>query len=333
MPELLVEVTRGGSIESRHFGSAVVADRSGVRWSVGDADAVVFPRSAVKPVQALQLLESGAAERWGVTDAEVALACASHSGEPMHVDLARSWLTRLGLPVEALGCGAHWPFSEAAQRGMAVRGETPCDLHNNCSGKHVGFLCVAQTLGDPLEGYVEREHPIQQRWLEALAELAEVDLDASLAGVDGCAIPSQPLPLSALARVFAKFANPGQFSPARRAAVERMGRAIAANPLLIAGTGRGCSRIIAATHGRVLVKTGAEGGYVAWIPEAGIGVGLKIADGTTRASEIAIVGVIRKALGAGHELSARLAPLAQTELYTSPGKFAGVVRPAEALAV
>lgn len=328
---LLAEVTRGPSVESRHFGAAVAVGPSGVEWRLGELGRPVFPRSAIKAIQALQLIESGAADRYGLGDREIALACASHSAEPVHVELAENWLARLGLGEPALCCGAHWPYSEEATRALAAEGRTPSSLHNNCSGKHVGFLNVARHLGEPVEDYVARDHPTQVRWLDALEELSGETLEARNAGIDGCAIPSQPLSLTGLATAFQHMATGDGLGPARQAAVQRINRAIAAHPQLVAGTGRMCSRIIAATGGRVLAKTGAEGVYGAWIPEAGLGLALKVSDGATRASEVAVIALLRRALGPGHELSALLAPLGEANLLTSRGVPAGAVRAAAGL--
>jgi L-asparaginase II len=328
---LMVEVTRGGAIESRHFGSAVIADAAGPRWAIGEPDAWVFPRSAVKPIQALPLVESGAADRFGVSDAELAVACGSHNGEPVHVDVVSQWLQRLGLRLEALGCGAHWPTLEEAARDLATHGATPSAIHNNCSGKHVGFLATALHLRESLSGYTSVEHPVQQRWLNALAELAEVDLTGGPQGFDGCTIPSRALPLARLAVAYARFSDPAWLSGARRQAAERIETAIRAQPYLIAGKARACTRIVSATRGRVLVKMGAEGVFVGWIPELRVGLSLKISDGAARAAEVALVAIIRRALGFSHPLAVELDVMQQLELRGCLGARVGEVRPAAAL--
>jgi L-asparaginase II len=331
-PVLLVEVTRGEAVESRHFGSAVIADTAGVRWSVGDPEGAVFPRSTSKPVQALALIESGAADRFDVSDEEVALACASHSGAPEHVELVAAWLKRLKLNAGNLCCGTHWPMNEREARLLAGRGETPTALHNNCSGKHTGFLTTALHLAEPLEEYVARSHPTQQRWLAALEELADISLSSVPVGIDGCSIPSPAIPLAKLARVYARFANREGIRGVRAAAMARIEQAMGAHPRLVAGEGRLCTRVMMATEGRVLVKVGADGVFAAWIPEIGVGLALKISDGALRASSVAIVGLIRRALGPQHALYAALEPLTWHREVTCRGAPSGVVRLTSALA-
>jgi L-asparaginase II len=325
---LLAEVTRGGSVESRHFGSAAIADASGVIWSAGDIGQKVFPRSAIKPIQALQLVESGAADASGLGPRELALACASHSGESFHVDLVRDWLERTGLSETDLGCGPQWPMSREAEHALVREGETPSRAHNNCSGKHAGFLNTARRMGEPIEGYVARDHPVQARWLDALAELAGEELDPALAGPDGCSIPSQPVSLSGLARAFGRLASRESLGAARRDAIERIDAGIAAHPELVAGTGRMCTRLMTATGGRLLAKTGAEGVYVAWSPERGLAMALKVADGATRASEVAIAALIARAFGPDDPFTAAAAPFTRQPLVTFMGEPAGEVRAA-----
>jgi L-asparaginase II len=328
---LMVEVTRGGAVESRHFGSAVIADAAGPRWSIGEPDAWVFPRSALKPIQALPLVESGAVDRFQVTDAELAVACGSHNGEPVHVTVVSQWLQRLGLGLEVLACGTHWPLLEEAARDLGRHDEAPNALHNNCSGKHVGFLATALHLRESLSGYTSLEHPVQQRWLNAVAELAEVDLNAGARGIDGCSIPSQSLPLSRLAVAYARFSDPAWLSGARRRATERIATALRAEPYLIAGKARACTRIVSATGGRVLVKMGAEGVFAGWIPELRVGFALKISDGAARAAEVALIAIIRRALGTSHPLAGELSALQQLELKSCLGAKVGEVRAAALL--
>lgn len=323
---LIAEVTRGGSVESRHFGAAIIADAKGVVWSEGDVERKVFPRSAIKPIQALQLVETGAADAFDLGPRELALACASHSGEAFHVEQVRDWLSRTGLKESDLGCGPQWPMSRDAEHALAHEGKTPGRVHNNCSGKHTGFLNTAKRMGEPIEGYVERAHPVQARWLEALSDLADETLDPALAGPDGCSIPSQPVSLSGLARAFARLASREGLGAARRGAFERIEAGITAHPELVAGTGRMCTRLISATSGRVLAKTGAEGVYVAWIPETGLALALKVADGATRAAEVAIAALIVRALGKDHELSQAVAAFARQPITTFMNEPAGEVR-------
>ncbi|WP_308917094.1 asparaginase [Jannaschia sp. LMIT008] len=296
----LVRVIRGDHIESVHRGHAVICDASGIRESWGDADVAIFPRSSCKMVQALPLVEAGL-ER---DPRRLALACASHSGEAAHVDLARGWLSELGLGDEDLRCGAHWSTEREARDAMVRDGRTPCQCHNNCSGKHVGFLALSRHLGgDP--DYVDIDHPVQRTVLRTFEEVT--DLDSPAHGIDGCSAPNPMTRLSALGRAMARFATAGD--DARGRAMTALRDAMAAHPHLVAGTGRACTDLMAAATGGAVVKTGAEGVYVGILPERGLGIALKITDGTTRAAEAVIATLLVRsgALEEGAPVARRLA--------------------------
>ena len=202
---VLVEMVRGGLVESRHRGAVAVVDADGATvLALGDVARPVYPRSAVKPLQALPLIESGAADRYGFGDQEIALACASHGGEPAHVEVASRMLARAGLDASALECGAHWPSHQPSSQALARTG-APSALHNNCSGKHAGFLCVACAAGVEHCGYVKAKHVVQREVRGALEELTGVGLSADVCGIDGCSIPTWAVPLTALAHGFARF--------------------------------------------------------------------------------------------------------------------------------
>src|ERR1043165_7555117 len=188
---VLVEVLRGALVESRHCGSVAVVDADGATvLALGDAARPVYPRSAVKPIQALPLIESGAAEKYSFGDPEIALACASHGGEPAHVEVASRMLGRAGLDSGALECGAHWPSHQPSSQALARSTGAPSALHNNCSGKHSGFLCVACAAGVDHRGYVNAEHAVQREVRAALESLTGVGLSADQCGIDGCSIPT-----------------------------------------------------------------------------------------------------------------------------------------------
>jgi L-asparaginase II len=292
-PPLEVGVIRGKETESTHAIHAVIGrdDGSLVAWH-GDPQRPTFPRSAVKSIQALSLLESGAADRFGFTPAELALACSSHSGTPLHVETARNMLTKAGLDPGALECGAHWPLDESSARALARSGAEPSALHNNCSGKHAGFLAVARHLGLDPTGYVGPDHPVQRLVTATLAEVLGVPLSARNRGTDGCSIPTYAVPLASLATAFARIGTGGQLSTSRHAACERLRRAVADHPLLIAGAGRFDTRVTAGCGRRVFLKSGAEGVLAAAVPEAGLGIALKTEDGSLRASEVAMAALL-----------------------------------------
>ncbi|MDF2365885.1 asparaginase [Sneathiella sp.] len=292
-----VSVTRGPMVESRHLVLAAVSDSAGkmVR-SWGNVDSPVYLRSAIKPLQALPLIESGAADAFNVSEKELSLACASHTGEPIHVEAVTAWLDRLGLGIEDLECGSHWPTYDPAARALAAAGQEPTAAHNNCSGKHSGFLCTAVHLKEKTNGYIRREHPVQQRIVTILEEFTDLDLSNAPVGIDGCSIPTIGIPLEHAALAFARFADPSKLSTDRAKACARLQKAISKYPEMIAGSDRLCTAINGAANGKVIVKVGAEGVYLAALPEAGIGIAIKAVDGTTRAVEVAL-GAILDELG------------------------------------
>ena len=283
---ILVEITRGELVESFHRGAVAVADAQGLRFVLGDVETPVYTRSSLKPIQALPLVECGAAEAFGVSDAEVALACASHSGEPMHTEAVAAWLKRIGCNENDLICGPQVPRYEPTSQAMAATQEKPSRLHNNCSGKHTGFLTVARYLKAPIANYVAIGHPVQQAVLKAVTALSGYANPAW--GIDGCAAPNFALPLAAFARALARVA--GRQTPG----ADRILRAMIAYPELVAGTGRFGTEVMRAAKGKVAAKVGAEGVYAAMLPDLGLGVALKIDDGGSRAAEIAIAVILEK---------------------------------------
>jgi len=294
---VLVEVTRGGAVESYHRGAYVVANAKGdILASAGDIEALVFPRSAIKAFQALPLLESGAADAYGFTQAEIALACASHGGEPAHVAAASAMLGKIGLAVSDLECGAHWPSWPKAATDLGLSGAQPSALHNNCSGKHAGMLAFAKYIGAEPHGYVDRDHPVQREVAAVLGTMCDCDLDAVPCGIDGCSVPTWAIPLHNLAMGFARLATPESLSHERAECVRQIFAAAAAEPFMIAGTKRFCTRVMRGVP-RVFVKTGAEGVFCGCVPHAGLGIALKCDDGTTRAAE-AIMAAVLSRLGA-----------------------------------
>lgn len=326
---VLVEVTRGTLVESRHRGSAVVVDIAGkvaARW--GDQSARIYPRSAVKPLQAIPLVESGAADAAGLGDEEIAVACASHGGEPRHTGIVAAWLERIGLAVGDLECGAHWPSHEESAHALAAKGEPPTALHNNCSGKHTGFLGTARHRGEATRGYVRFDHPVQQRLLGTLEAMCGLELGDAPRGIDGCAIPTIAVPLENLAFAMARFGAPDDLPAERAAACRRIAAAIAAEPFMIAGSGRYCTEIVAATGGRAIVKTGAEGVFCAALPEYGLGVALKCDDGAGRAAEVMMSAVLRHVGVIDEALEAKLATRLTIPVTNRSGAHVGDVRPA-----
>ncbi len=326
---VLVEVTRGDGVESRHRGAVAVLDAGGAviaEW--GDIGRPIYPRSAIKPLQTLGLLESGAAEAFALGDEELALACASHNGEARHVALVLAWLARIGLCEADLECGAHPPMGKEAGEALLRAGTDPGAGHNNCSGKHVGMLTTARHLGLRSAGYIDAGHPVQVAIREILSELCDCPLSQAPVGTDGCGIPTYAMPLRNLAHAMARFAEPGALSSVRRDAAGRIQAAMAAHPYLVAGSGRFCTAVIEATGGAVLVKTGAEGVFTGAVPGRGIGFALKIDDGAKRASEVATAAVLGYLSLLDDEAIARLTDFTQPRLRNWRGREVGWVRPA-----
>lgn len=285
---VLVDVTRGGIVESFHRGSYAVMDASGALLaSGGTIDEMVFPRSAIKAFQCLPLLEEGAIEKLGLVAEEIALACSSHSGEARHVGVAESMLRKSGHSAEDLECGAHWPIAEDAMHEMVKLGQVPSALHNNCSGKHAGMLALAHLLGAPSAGYVEPEHPVQRRIAKTISRLCDCDLSKQACGIDGCSVPTWAIPLGNLAAGFARFCS------SENTLAQHIIHAVRAHPYLVAGRER-FDTLLMRKVPRAFVKTGAEGVYGACVPHAGIGIALKIDDGASRASQLAIAAVLAK---------------------------------------
>ena len=298
----LVHALRGGIVESFHRGALAIVDADGALLrALGDIDCPIFARSACKVLQALPLVASGAAEAFGLNDAELALACASHGGEPGHTATAASMLAKAGLDASALECGAHWPYADSAIKALAVAGQSPSALHNNCSGKHSGFVCVgclmARAAGrEPAEyvrGYIGRQHPVMREVTAALAAATGVDLDKAPVGTDGCSIPTYAMPLRHLAHGFARVATGVGLSDGHARAARRLRQAVAASPFHVGGTLRFDTRVMQRLGERVFCKVGAEGVYCAALPEQGLGVALKMDDGNTaRAAEVVLAAVI-----------------------------------------
>lgn len=291
---VLVEVSRGPLIESRHRGAVAVVDADGAAvLSVGDVAAAVFPRSAIKALQALPLVESGAADRFGFGEDELALACASHGGEAGHVDGVARMLGKIGLTASTLRCGAHWPLYQPAAFALARTG-APSALHNNCSGKHAGFLCLACAMGVAPENYWRPEHPVQQEVHAVLEGLTGSALRPDRRAVDGCSVPTWAIALKNLAHAFAKFGSGRGLPPRRAQAAARLRAACARYPWHVAGTGRFCTEIIRLFGVRVLVKTGAEGVVCAALPQQGLGVAVKCDDGAGRAAEAIMAALLAR---------------------------------------
>ena len=330
---VLVEVLRGGIVESRHRGAVYVCGPDGKAvLEIGDTARPVFPRSAVKAIQALPLVETGAADAYGFGTRELALACASHTGEAMHTELAASMLARAGLDHTALECGSHWPFNHDAFVALARSGKEPNALCNNCSGKHSAFLCTCVHEGIDHKGYVAAGHPFQEMVRKTMQEVTGAVHDAGNAAIDGCSIPTYAVPLTALAQGFARMATGEGLAPGRARAARRLLDACMAEPLLVSGTGKADAALMQAAPGRIFTKVGAEGVYCAAVPELGLGIALKCDDGAERGTESMVAAVLAKLLAADKDVAARLTDIANAPIRSRIGAVVGGLRPTDALA-
>ncbi|MEP4771000.1 MAG: asparaginase [Roseibium sp.] len=326
----LVDVTRGKLTESVHRGSVAVVDTTGKQvCSIGDIDARVFPRSAIKALQALPLVESGAADALDLTDAELALACSSHNGEEVHANSARVMLIKAGLAEDDLECGPQWPKRMEDAAKLILADETPCGLHNNCSGKHAGFLGLAKAMGVETKGYIDPSHPVQREVRLVMEQLTGDTLTEDLCGTDGCSIPTYASPLHSFARAFAAFGTGQGLEPLRAEAARRIFDACINQPYMVAGADRFCTTVMEGFRGRVFVKTGAEGVFCASIPELGYGVALKCDDGATRAAEVMMATVLDTMLDLNEDESSLLDGLVNPPILTRRETQVGVVKPGD----
>ncbi|WP_320177085.1 asparaginase [Roseovarius pacificus] len=324
----LTEIWRGPMAESLHRGHAVICDDTGAiveAW--GDPKATVLPRSSAKMIQALPLVESGAADARGLSSEHLALACASHNGAAIHTDRVRAWLGDLNLQDGDFRCGAHMPKDKAARHALIRADEKPCQVHNNCSGKHAGFLTLTQHMGWGPE-YVEPTHPMQRACLEAFEEMTGET--SPCYGIDGCSAPNFATSMHGMARAMASFAAASEGRSARDTAAVRLWQAMVAHPELVAGEKRACTELMRACKEPVALKTGAEAFFIAIIPGRRLGLAVKIEDGATRAAECTIAALLVRLglLDADHPATRRFmnAPITNWR-----GIETGTIKPANGL--
>ena len=327
-PVPMVEIWRGPILESIHAGHAVICDDTGqIVQAWGNPDTVILPRSSIKMIQGLPLITSGAADKFGLTTEHLALACASHNGAAIHTDRVQAWLKDLNLSDDAFRCGPQWPDDKPANHALIRAHEKPCQMHNNCSGKHSGFLTLARHLGAGPE-YIDPGHPVQKACLNAFEEVTQ--LTSPGFGIDGCSAPNFASTIHGVARAMAFFASAHERSGATSDAAVRLSQAMMHHPELVAGEGRACTELMRAMDGKVVVKTGAEAVFTAIIPEKKLGIAVKIVDGTTRASECVIASILVDlgVLDANHPstLKRRNAPILNRR-----GVEVGMIKPAAGL--
>ena len=333
--EPLVEVTRGSLTESRHRGHIVALEPDGnIVAYLGSPQTVTFLRSSAKPFQALPLLTSGAADRFGFTDREVALACASHNGEPIHTELATSMLEKIGLGPEALKCGIHEPYGLEAAAKLRALGQAPNVLHNNCSGKHIGMLAVAKHIGAPIGNYHRAENPVQIAIADAMSHFCGVPVTDMVVGIDGCAVPVFGITVKAMALAYVRLVSPPPtFDKQTRDACARIVRVMSAYPELIGGTSdRLDTEMMRAAPRRLVSKVGADGVYTAGILPCeewpnGLGVAIKIEDGDDKRARPTVVVETFRQLGILRDNSLEaVARYAFFPITNRPGDVVGEVR-------
>jgi len=326
--ELLVEVWRGPFLESAHRGQAVVCDHKGqILASWGSPEKVILPRSSCKMIQALPLIESGAADRFGLKPEQLALACASHQGAEIHTKRVVAWLDELGLTDDDLRCGTQIPNDAKARDSLTLQAQSPCQYHNNCSGKHTGFLTLAKYMNAGPE-YVDAAHPVQEAVKAVFEDLTETP-DLGI-GIDGCSAPNFATTVQGLALAMAKMAYGATGSDSRNIAAARLVGAMARYPELVAGETRACTDLMRAIGGAAVVKTGAEGVFAGILPGPGLGIAVKIEDGSTRAAECALTALLVR-LGVADPAH----PLVKNRLkpvqYNRAGLETGIIRPTSEL--
>jgi L-asparaginase II len=338
----IVEVWRGPIIESLHRGHLVAVDGDGqIVAELGAPETVTFIRSSGKPFQAISLITSGAADRFGFTYQEIAIACGSHSGEPIHVETVQSMLKKIGLGEDALKCGVHEPFSVEVVRELARKRQSPSVLQNNCSGKHAGMLAVAKHLGAPIESYDEPSHPVQQLILQTVSKFSAIPADQIVTGTDGCAAPVFGMPVRAMALMYARLVKPStEFEAAVKDAGRRIVHAMIQFPEMVGGSkDRLDTEMIRAGNGRLISKIGAEGVYtVGVLPCAdwpnGLGLALKVEDGDDRrARPPAVIEALRQLGVLSESEITALATYAPTPITNRRGERVGEARAAFSLNV
>lgn len=295
---VLVHVLRGDNVESHHRGAIAICSTDGrLLTQIGNIDRPVYPRSAIKALQAIPVIESGAARKFNFSRAELAIVCSSHNGEEFHTKTVSGILSKLGLTESDLECGSQWPRLPNDVGELHKCNSKPSQLHNNCSGKHAGILAAAKAFGFDTKGYSSADHPVQQIIRDVLMDMTGFPHDIGNNAIDGCSIPTYPVPLRALAMAFAKFGTGnGGISAIRKESCQNLLSSCMEEPFMVAGNERFCTDVMQSMRSRVFVKTGAEGVFCGTMPELGIGIALKCDDGSTRAAEAMMATIVENSL-------------------------------------
>lgn len=333
MPTVLAETTRGGMVESIHHGMVAVANPAGeIVASAGDVHQLIFYRSSAKPFQAIPVVESGAADRFGFTDRELALCCASHSGQPHHQAEVRAMLAKLGLTPEALQCGSIVPYNAAEGARVQAGLETKSALMCDCSGKHSGMLAVCVHEGLPIETYIEINHPLQQRILGIMAQVLRVAVPDIVLGTDGCSLPTFGASVAACAKSWAALAAPDAvpagFGREHAAALKRLRTAMVAAPENVAGDGELVTDMMQLAGPRLYAKSGAEGLICFALPEQQLGVAIRVLDGSFRTHPVVVAAVLRQLKALDEATLGAIAARHPAELRNHNRRLVGEIRAA-----
>lgn len=324
----LAGVYRGGRLESSHSGHIAVVNSDGkLLYFAGDPYRLTYARSSVKPIQAIPVVETGAADKFGLTDIDLAVICSSHNGELQHTDRVLSILNKAKIGVEALQCGTHIPLAMDVYEKLIREGKEPTPLYNNCSGKHAGMLLTAKHMGETLEDYYKPEHPVQQRILKVISVIAEYKIDKIEIGKDGCGAPVHAMPLERLAYSFARLADPKTLGNERAMAIKKITTAMTDYPEMVGGTGRFCTDFMKVAKGRLFGKLGAESVYLIGDKKLGIGIAIKIEDGSYRALYPAALEILRQLNILTREQLEQLMPHYMPKLKNARGEEVGEIIP------
>jgi len=288
--QIMCEIWRGSYLESVHTGMAVICDKDGeISHQWGDPNALILPRSSAKMMQAIPLIISGAEKKFSIGEDLLALACASHNAAEIHLSRVLGWLSHLGFSETDLRCGPQPSRDPYVKKQMLEKGQSPCQIHNNCSGKHAGFLSVSRHLNAGPE-YTDPDHPVQLMVMDVFQELTQNKVDGIV--IDGCSAPNPAMALYSLAKAMSWFATAHKRDDQLSKAALKLRNAMVNYPELVAGELRACTNLMKACEKKAILKTGAEGVFVAILPELEKGIALKIFDGGTRASECAIASLL-----------------------------------------
>ncbi|CAM3273763.1 asparaginase [Filibacter tadaridae] len=326
--ERLVDVVRGGNVESEHWGHIAVVDSKGnLLYSKGNPDRVTYARSSMKPLQAIPIVETGAADHFEFDPADLSLSCASHNGEDQHTNRVKNILSRLDLTTDSLKCGTHPPRWKETYEALIKADKEITPEYNNCSGKHSGMLTTAKHMNESLEDYYKLDHPVQKRILEVISDISEIPADDIEIGIDGCGVPVHGIPLKNLALSFAKMADPVSFPTKRKNAIEKITSAMMAAPEMVGGTDRFCSDFMRIEDGRMFGKAGAEGVYCIGDLETGLGIAIKIEDGNGRGVYPAAVEVLKQLDLLNEEQCEQLHSYLYPDLKNARDEVIGQLRP------